>query len=65
MIEPGLEKLAKHRRTEQEKMGLMREVAELFKMDWAGQKKRVVNRPKECHLKGLTPAPFYSFPPPP
>lgn len=34
MIEPGLEKLAKHRRKEQEKMRLLREVAELFKTNW-------------------------------
>jgi hypothetical protein len=37
MIERGLEDLAKRRRKEQEKMRLLREVAELFKTDWPAQ----------------------------
>jgi hypothetical protein len=38
MIERGLEKLAKLRRKEQEKLRLLRDVAELFKTDWPGEK---------------------------
>jgi hypothetical protein len=34
LIERGLEDLAKRRRKEQEKMRMLREVAELFKTDW-------------------------------
>jgi hypothetical protein len=35
VIERGLKDLAKRRRKEQEKMRMLREVAELFKRDWA------------------------------
>lgn len=34
MIERGLEDLAKRRRKEQEKLRMLREVAELVKTDW-------------------------------
>jgi hypothetical protein len=48
MIERGLEDLAKRRRKEQEKMRLLREVAELFKMDWPQQNTERPTDSKKC-----------------